>query len=106
VTRVIKPTEKYLVSGVTDKTYRFINLQAKEFQYRVRAEKDEAYSQWTEYKTIKLDSTNGISLHDYKINATPKMYNMNGMEVKNTRNGGFYIIDDGTHKKKIVKRND
>ena len=98
--------EKYLVSGVTDKTYKFSGLKAKEFLYRIRATKDEAYSEWTKYGIIKLNGSNGIvsSFYDDKFNV--KTYNLNGIEVKDTHNAGAYIFDYGTHKKKIIKRND
>ena len=102
----ITPTEKYLISGITDKTYKFTSLNAKEFQYRVRAEKDEAFSQWTEYAIITLDGTNRITNSVSEDNGVVKIYNLNGVEIHDTSQGGLYIIDDGTHKKKIVKRDD
>ena len=103
---VFSPAEKYLVSGVTDKTYKFSGLKANEFQYRIRATKDEAYSEWTEYGIIKLDGSSGIvnSFYDDMFNV--KIYNLNGVVVKDTHKAGAYIIDYGTYKKKIIKRND
>ena len=99
---IITPVEKYLVSGITEKTYKFANLKAKEFQYRIRAEKDEAFSQWSEYNTIKLDDLNGITNRMYNSNSKVKIYNLNGMKIENVNKGGLYIFDYGTHKKKIV----
>lgn len=99
---LITPVEKYLVSGITEKTYKFANLKAKEFQYRIRAEKDEAFSQWSEYNTIKLDGSNGIANRMYNSNSKVKIYNLNGMKIENVNKGGLYIFDYGTHKKKIV----
>ena len=102
----ITPVEKYLVSGIAENSYRFANLNAKVFQYRVRAEKDEAFSQWTEYNIVKLDDSNGITNNIFNDNTIPKIYNAKGIEVENTNKGGLYILDYGTHKKKIVKRYD
>lgn len=102
----ITPVEKYLVSGIAENSYRFANLNAKVFQYRVRAEKDEAFSQWTEYNIVKLDDSNGITNNIFNDNTIPKIYNAKGIEVENTSKGGLYILDYGTHKKKIVKRYD
>ena len=90
------------MSGITEKTYKFANLKAKEFQYRIRAEKDEAFSQWSEYNTIKLDGSNGIANRMYNSNSKVKIYNLNGMKIENVNKGGLYIFDYGTHKKKIV----
>ena len=103
---ILSPVEKYLVSGVTDNTYKFSGLKAKEFQYRIRATKDGAYSEWTEYGTIKLDSSSSIfnSINDKEANV--KIINLNGIEVKDILRGGFYIIDYGIYKKKVIKRND
>ena len=103
---IFSPAEKYLVSGVTDKTYKFSGLRAKEFQYRIRATKDEAYSEWTEYGTIKLDGSSGIFNRVNDKEANVKIINLNGIEVKDMHRGGIYIIDYGTHKKKVIKRND
>ena len=104
---LIKPVEKYNVSGITAKSYKFSGLSAKEFQYRIRAEKDEAYSHWTDYKTIKLDESSGMENCIYDKNKIGcKVYNLNGIEVKTMKAGGFYILDYGTHKKKIIKRYD
>ena len=103
---ILSPAEKYLVSGVTDKTYKFSGLKAKEFQYRIRATKDEAYSEWTEYGTIKLDGSSGIFNRVNDKEANVKIINLNGIEVKDMYRGGIYIIDYGTHKKKVIKRND
>lgn len=102
----ITPVEKYLVSGIAENSYRFANLNAKVFQYRVRAEKDEAFSQWTEYNIVKLDDSNGITNNIFNDNTIPKIYNAKGIEVENASKGGLYILDYGTHKKKIVKRYD
>lgn len=102
----ITPVEKYLVSGITENSYRFVNLNAKVFQYRVRAEKDEAFSQWTEYDIVKLGDSNGITSNNFNDNIIPKIYNTKGIEVENTGKGGLYILDYGTHKKKIIKRYD
>ena len=99
---IITPVEKYLVSGITEKTYKLVNLKAKEYQFRVRAEKDEAFSQWSEYNTIKLDDLNGITNRMYKSNSKVTIYNLNGMKIENVNKGGLYIFDYGTHKKKIV----
>ena len=102
----ITPVEKYIVSGITENSYRFINLNAKVFQYRVRAEKDEAFSQWTEYDIVKLGDSNGITSNIFNDSIIPKIYNAKGIEVNNTCKGGLYILDYGTHKKKIIKRYD
>ena len=102
----ITPVEKYLVSGITENSYKFVNLNAKVFQYRVRAEKDEAFSQWTEYDIVKLGDSNGITSNIFNDNIIPKIYNANGMEVDNISKGGLYILDYGIHKKKIIKRYD
>ena len=99
---LVTPVEKYIVSGITKKTYKFANLKANEFQYRIRAEKDEAFSQWSEYDTIKLDDLNGITNRMYNGNSKVKIYNLNGMKIENVNKGGLYIFDYGTHKKKIV----
>ena len=101
---ILSPAEKYHVSGITDKTYEFNGLKAKEFQYRIRATKDEAYSEWTEYGTIKLDGSSSIfnSVNDEDTNV--KIINMNGIEVKDMHRGGIYIIDYGTYKKKVIKK--
>ena len=64
----ITPVEKYLVSGIAENSYRFANLNAKVFQYRVRAEKDEAFSQWTEYDIVKLGDSNGITSNIFNDN--------------------------------------
>jgi hypothetical protein len=72
--RIIEPVEKYIVSGITEKTYRLVNLKAKEFQFRVRAEKDEAFSQWSEYNTIKIDDSNGMTNNFFNDNKNPKIY--------------------------------
>lgn len=103
---IVTPLEKYLVSGITKKSYRFTNLNAKEFRFRVRSEKDEAFSQWTEYGSIKLDELSDISNSVNDSNTKVKIYNLHGMEVKNKIKGGLYIYDYGTHKKKIIKRYD
>ena len=99
---IVTPVEKYLVSGITEKAYKFINLKAKEFQFRIRAEKDEAFSQWSEYNIIKLDDLNGITNGMYNSNSKVIIYNLNGMKVDNVNKSGLYIFDYGTHKKKIV----
>ena len=102
----IKPIEKYNVSGITENRYRFANLHAEVFQYRVRAEKDGAFSQWTEYDMIKLDDSNGITNNSLNNNTIPRIYNTNGIAVKNTSKRGLYILDYDTQKKKIFKRYD
>ena len=100
---IVTPVEKYIVSGITEQNYRFVNLTAKEFQFRVRAEKDEAFSEWTEYNTIKLYDINDITNRIYNGNSKVKIYNLNGIEVENVNRGGLYIFDYGTHKKKTIK---
>ena len=98
---IITPIEKYLVTGITEKTYKFANLKAKEFRFRVRAEKDKAFSAWTEYDTIKLDGPTGIFNKNYNSNSNVKIYNLNGTKAKYVNKGGTYIYDYGTHRKKI-----
>ena len=98
-----KPVEKYFVSGIIDRTCAFYGLGAKTFQYRVRAEKDEAFSQWTEYNTVNLDAANGMRNCEQDERSGYKIYNLQGMETKGAYRGGINIIDYGTNKKKIMK---
>ena len=100
----VRPVDKYLITGITDKSYLFDGLKAKEYQYRVRAEKDEAYSQWTEFDSIKINETNKISNYGKDEKSALKLYNLQGMEVHKAGKSGMYIYVSGTNKKKILKK--
>lgn len=97
------PIEKYFISGITDNKVTIMNLKAKQFQYRIKAMRDEASSLWTDWNTIVLENeeTNMLKIES---NTMPvRIYDLFGNRVNKPLKYGVYIVDDGHKRIKVVK---
>lgn len=94
---IITPVEKYLVSGIKEKSYRLVNLKAKEFQFRVRAEKDEAFSQWSDYESFDFKTQDAIDVvHCLPVSNKRFLYDLGGYRAcENYKHGVFIVIRNG-----------
>ncbi|MCD8304239.1 MAG: M6 family metalloprotease domain-containing protein [Prevotellaceae bacterium] len=101
---IITPAETITVSGVCEKSYTFSNLSASHYKYRVRAIYDEALSEWSDYKEVDCMSSDKVSSIEANGKETIRIYNMNGQRIGSGKLKGTYIIDYGTHKKKVIMR--
>lgn len=100
----IKPLETYIKEGIKDTSYIFTDLKSLKFQVRVRAEKDEALSDWTDYKKVECDYTDNINIVHGTNRENFYIYNIKGQNVHDIKSPGFYIIGNGIKNKKILVR--
>ena len=78
-------------------SYRLVNLKAKEFQFRVRAEKDEAFSQWSDYESFDFKTQDAIDVvHCLPVSNKRFLYDLGGYRAcENYKHGVFIVIRNG-----------
>ena len=99
---LMKPLETYLIEGIKNSTYTLSDLKVSKFKVRVRAEQDEALSEWSEYREVDCNNANSIDLLYKNAESSCRIYNLNGINLQSTNKSGIYIINDGTTSKKVI----
>ena len=85
----------------------FGELKGKRYRYRIKAMKDEASSQWTDYATVKLRKINSGITHMSDVEKEVRYYGINGMRLtqQNAEVGrGVVVVVEGGKNRKVVIR--
>lgn len=99
---LMKPLETYLIEGIKNSTYTLSELNASKFKVRVRAEQDEALSEWSEYREVDCNKANSIDLLYKNAESSCRIYNLNGINLQSKNKPGIYIINDGATSQKVI----
>ncbi len=101
---IIKPLQSIKIDNIMENQYTISGLRGKKYKYRVKAEKEGAFSKWSDYQEVDVNSTNGISNIPNKGNViSPIIYNMNGVRVNCPTERGIYIYDFGAYRKAVSR---
>lgn len=99
---ILKPLETYIKEGIKNTSYIFKDLKSSKFRVRVRAEQDEALSEWTDYKEVNCDNKNNINAVYGTDRQNFNIYNIKGQNMRSISTSGIYIINNGINSKKII----
>lgn len=100
---LVSSPEEIRMDDVKDITYSFNNLKGKKYKIRIKGKLDGAYSEWTDFVEVDL-SQSGIEERVVHYDESVKaIYTIDGRKVDSVNGAGMYIIDYGTHRKKILK---
>lgn len=103
ITSFIKPLEHIEVSDIVDTHYTFDNMSAQKYKIRLKAMKDEAFSEWTPYAEIDFSGVNGIpQIQEIGNGNVMNVYTINGVKVSNMDRKGVYVIDNGLYSRKTI----
>lgn len=96
--------ETITVTSSSSNSCVFESLKAKKYKCRLRASYDEAFSEWTDYIEISLDSFGAISDKELDCRLPICVYDITGKVVSNPHLPGLYIFDYGNCWKKVLVR--
>lgn len=106
---VCSTSKNELIESVTaeDNKYKFENLDAGTYKYRVKARDNEDESSFSEFAEVVIEPTTAIHPITHET-AAAEIFNISGIKIATIGNGimpklqrGFYIIRQGTQVKKI-----
>lgn len=100
---IIKPAETISMSGIKGTSYVFSDLSSSKYNVRIRAEKEEALSEWSDYILIDCNSSDKINETNLKKHTSHVFYNISGQHVHKMANKGIYIYETNGRYKKIVR---
>ena len=105
IIKSLKPfvAESIMIDDISEQEYLVENLNAHSCNYRVRANKGDIHTEWSNKISVNLENTNGVNRILNDDDNSPVFYDLWGTQTKSKVSRGLYILDFGSYKKKVLK---
>lgn len=104
IIKSLKPfvNELIVIDNILEQEYLVKNLNAHSCKYRVRANRGDLHTEWSNLISVNFEKTSKIVKLFNDDEHSPVFYDLWGKQTKQMISKGIYIIDFGSFKKKII----